>query len=123
MNNTNIFIKEVLDSSDSLVINKTDQYGGRQNNSKSYLSTTNEYKGTNIFSDDSSDSSISSDSSDINNSNSSDSYPLFNYYGNIKKEKKQEKGRINKKFTQNGGNRKIKLNTNINQIILKRIMK
>ena len=40
----------------------------------------------------------------------------------ILKKKKQEKGRINKKFTQNGGNRKIKLNTNINQIILKRII-
>ena len=50
--------------------------------------------------------------------------PLFNYYGNTKKQKtKQKKGRINKGYNQNGGSRKIKLNMVNNQRILKRIMK
>lgn len=125
MNNTNIFIKKILDSP---ILTESVQYGGKQNNTKSYLTTTNEYKGTNIISDDSIDSSISSDSSDMNNQSSlSESYPLFNYYGNIKKQKikqkkKQKKGRINKSYNQNGGSRKIKFNMINNQIILKRVM-
>ena len=160
MNNTDVFIKNILDSvteTDNLsvvnsisIINlqkesntKSFQLGGMINDksSEDYLTTTNEDdygkkskknkpdKSDSLFKtrsitesnkyEDSSDSSVSLDSSSFEDSMdstsiSSDSYPLFNYYGNIKKESKKKSGRSNKSKKnpkkQTGGTRILKNN-------------